>query len=637
MAASGQLQSDAPAIVSAELSPVESGGTAIELEAAVADVARSAAVDSSADAPGEAATLSLAAAEEAIEQLRTTMAQTGASGGSGQDPTPIQSSLMEALGLRAAAGLPVPLVTYDLQSSLGEGMGLAAAVEALSQGAAAENVTITAITTILFDNPQQAGYDEWPALIVEGGSPIGMDGSFIEGDYTEAYRAALEAKAPGIWEQYEFGQEPRLHTITESFVVSFPDAASLTAAEVATTEDILMGFTYTGPHFDYTIGAEACVPVLGCLFKFKAGFELDWGLGLRLPAEVTLTGPDVVEQGTDYNLSSVLNPLDWSASDYSIAGVAPEDGNEFVLHLDAFAGIEAEIAGFDVCPGCNVSANIDESESFATPFGAGSSFPLSTVTINLLNFDVAVLSFSAGIGIDPDIGSDEITAEWRAVPGSDCSGSGDVTYTTPGDPVTIGPVTACDLGSTDEAEVELSNFKYYFSQFLIALTAELRFELFTFDTASASVPIVDFDLSGITGDLYVSDHVECDFLFNCGEVGPDNTLSVISTAVDTTAPTTSIALNGTLGNNDWYVSDVEAPVRSCSRKTVKQPSTSVLPTMTGTSRRPRCNSSRSTRPRLKSPPRSLRHPTSMAGITPTWLFTSRPPTRLPDSSLSRRT
>ena len=314
--------------------------------------------------------------------------------GQGETVTPYQGALADALSQRRAAGLPVPSVTYDLQGSIGNGRGgLAAAAQA--QGTAGQTFIVTATTIINFDGPEQAGYDRWPDLIIEGNLPTGAEGSVAEGDYTEIYRTTMEEQLPGIWDLYEFGYEPRRHTITETFVFTYPDETalsdtqsergSLSTTQALTSEQILMGFTYTGPKLDYSIGdsAEVCVPVLGCatLYKFKAGFDLDWALGLRLPASATLSGPDQMVQGNNYNFSSTLNSADWSGSQYSSYGVAAESGNEFVLRLNFFAGVQAELLGVNLCPGCSVNVNEDASASFATPFGTGSSFPIPPANI----------------------------------------------------------------------------------------------------------------------------------------------------------------------------------------------------------------------------------------------------------------
>jgi len=427
---------------------------------------------------------------------------------------------------------------------------------------------MTATTVIYFDGPEQAGYEEWPALVVKDNNPAGTPGTVAEGDYTELARAAIAAQIPGVWEQYEFGHEPRKHTITETFVFTpgdTPLAGGPLIADATTSEDILMGFTYTGPQLDYSIedSAEICVlGICGTLYSFKAGFDLDWALGLRLPANVSLSGPDQMVQGSSYNFSTSLLPLDWSADQYSATGVAPENGNEFVLRLNFFVGVQGEVIGIDLCPSCYVSVNQDSSASFTTPFGTGASFPIPPANIPIYGWDLDLFAFSVGLQIDPDLGSSMITADWSAVPGSDCVGSGTLTYTEPGAPVSFGPVTACNQGPTDQAQIEVTDFDYWFNEFLVTLRATLDFSLFGYGVWHEEPEIVSFDLSPLTSGLFVSDHVQCDFAFNCSEVGPDNRLTLSSTVVDETPPTTTAVLAGTPGDNGWWVSDVQVTLNA---------------------------------------------------------------------------
>jgi uncharacterized repeat protein (TIGR01451 family) len=486
----------------------------------------------------------------------------------GEATTPYQSALAEAVAERQAAGLPVPSsVTFDVQRTDG------AVKSAGARGTAAPTVSVTATTTIEFANPQQAGYDEWPALVVKDNLPEAFSGKVMAGDYTEAYREKLAEQIPGVWETYEFGQEPRIYTTTETINITYPpeelpqnppmykkiplrdpipvreilnqgqatydDRPESTAlnyppgmpvwapSAAATGEDILTGFTYSGPHIDYTIGdrLEICLfGICGEVYDFKAGFELDWAMGLRLPAHATLAGPDEMRLGGDYNLTTSLTPLDWSAEQYTASGVAPENGNEFALRLYFFAGLRAEIIGIDLCPNCYAELDFDESESFTTPFGSEAEFPIPSITIPIYSIDIAVLYFGLGLTIDPHLTSTMLTADWTAVPGSDCSGSGSVTYAAPGAPVTFGLVTAGDIGPSDRCEVRLDNFRYWFNEFVINLLADLDFRVFGYGAWHPTINIASIDLSSITGGLYLSDHVQCDWAFSCSEAGPDNTL-----------------------------------------------------------------------------------------------------------------
>jgi uncharacterized repeat protein (TIGR01451 family) len=400
------------------------------------------------------------------------------------------------------------------------------------------------------------------------------------GDYTEMYREKLAEQIPGIWETYEFGQEPRIYTTTETINVTYPPEQPLqnplmpkkirsgrlasppVAPTYATTaEDVLMGFTYSGPNIDYTIGdsLEICLfGICGTVYDFRAGFALDWSTGLRLPAHATLTGPDAMRFGRSYDLTTSLTPLDWSAEQYTASGVAPENGNEFALRLYFFAGVRAELIGIDLCPSCYAELDFDQSESFTTPFGSDAEFPIPSTTIPIYTIDIAVLYFALGLQIDPHVTSTMITADWTAVPGSDCSGSGSVTYTAPGAPMTFGPIAAADNGPSDVCEIRVDNFRYWFNEFVINLLAELDFRVFGYGVWNPTIDIASIDLSPITGNMSLADHVQCDWAFNCSEVGPDNTL-LLSIPVSDDPPPVIVNPEVTAGPTQLLIDVVVEP------------------------------------------------------------------------------
>jgi hypothetical protein len=208
----------------------------------------------------------------------------------GQPQTPSQVALAKAISQRQAAGLPVPAsVTYDFQSSTGQDFSTLGQ----AQTSQAAPVTVTGTTSIYFDGPEQAGYEAWPALVLKGSLYTGDTGSLTSSDYTDAYYAFMQAEIPGFWDQVEFGHEARRYTITETYAInsstsSIESATSLPPeslqAQTTTSEQILMGFTYTGPELDDAYieeSLDACVPFTdfcGTVFSIKAGFKLDWAL-----------------------------------------------------------------------------------------------------------------------------------------------------------------------------------------------------------------------------------------------------------------------------------------------------------------------------------------------------------------------
>jgi hypothetical protein len=454
----------------------------------------------------------------------------------GASTTPFQNALAASLSQRRAAGLPVPVVTTDQQVTGSPELAAGGITPGLTPGSGISPYTVVTTTTLYFAGPEQAGYQTWPRLVIDESMDPGGNGTVAVGDYTDQYRAAIAAQSPGFWDQYEFGYEPRTYIITETLGYSVSGSpARIPAGEVTTTEDILMGFTYTGPHWLYYIEEELWTPTVPSLlvFYFKAGFELDWAFGLRLPAEVSLSGPATVEVGDSYYPAAVLNPLDWSADDYTQAGVAAEDGNEYLMRFAFFIGVQGTVLGEDICPSCYWERSFDESASFTTPLGPGDAFPLTTVNIAIFEYSIPFFSFAINLGLQPQLGSSRITADWRALPSSHATGSGSVAFTSAGTPVPLGEVVVTDQGSGNKAKVELSNFQYWFDQFLIEILASLDFQLFGYGVWNPEVSIYTFDLSVLTqitglDSLSVGRHTQCDWLFNCGFVGPDNVLVLSS-------------------------------------------------------------------------------------------------------------
>jgi hypothetical protein len=498
----------------------------------------------------------------------------------GEPTTPLQVELENDINQRRAAGLPVPAVTYSVQASGDQGSD--ALAQPQMQSMTDSTTTVTSTTIIYFQGPQEAGHDKWPALEISG--ELGGDAaSFETGDLSEVYHGAVEEEIPGYWEQVEFGQEARRYIITETHVLSSPSSAllpqtsSLVSTQATTSGDILMGFTYSGPKIKDSIGTK--LEVLNLLtnkweviYELRADYELDWALGLRLPASVTLTSPDLMVQGNSYNFQASLTPQDWNESQYSSYGAAPEGGNEFVFRFNLLIDVVINVLGTDYCQewdmNCHVTVNKNELKSFTTPFGTGSTFPLTGLTIPIFQFGSADLNFGVDITFQPILTSTKIEAEWHSVPGSDCFGSGLVAFNQPDIPVLFGPITACGLGPTDQAQVELENFRYYFNQFLIRLDAIAHLKVFNLFSGSIPKTIHEFDLSSITSGLFVGDHVQCTFNFDCSEADPGNSVIVSSVVVDKTPPITSILLNGTEGANGWHVSDVQVSLSAIDGPTV---------------------------------------------------------------------
>lgn len=539
--------------------------------------------------------------------------------------SPYQQALQKFLTERAAAGDPVPasvVYEYDVAEPVQTPMLRSFSAEPEEE----PGLIVTATTTILYENPQQAGYDAWPTLDVEGTE----EGA----NFDEEYYQKVQEAVPDYWETYEFGQEPRKETIVETFEINYSaqEVQPLTDETTITTpeDSILMGFTFAGPNIDLLFERElkACLqlerpwwwpswlswPEDECTIEipigsFKAGLWLDFSFGLRLPAEVHVSGPDRMVLGSPYELSAVLTPSDWTEEQYKKAGVASKEGNEYVLSAGYFVGVEIKVLDHDICGilatpiglgTCHSSVSIEESTSFETPFGAGSSFPIPSQDIKIKEWSLSdlfkkddsnggdsgnndgdgddkddeeysddfldkLLSLEVGIGLQPNITSSKITANWQGKEKTDCNGSGQIEFTEPNTPVTFGPVTACDLSAEDKADIRLSDFRYYFNEFSIDISAYIKLTAIeTIELGPLYMKFFSVDLSqwAEAAGLYLGKHYQCawfdkDNPFKCGPEGPDNKLDYSFPTVDLTAPKTTALLSGLVGNHDWYRSDVE--------------------------------------------------------------------------------
>lgn len=438
---------------------------------------------------------------------RAVMASATAFAEGAEAVTPFQTALQEALQARTVAGLAVAeSVSFESQ----------VVDDALALDGATRQLKITSQTVIAFAAPEQAGYSVWPAVVVPADLPEGAQGEVRAGDYDDLIYKTLAEQRPGIWDTYQFGHEPRTYVFEETYIVAYAkdeapellEALTTGTLDATTFQAVLVGFTYPGPNIDYTLGFHW--EVLGVtVAEGRAGFALDWALGLRLPLRVSVAAPEVLYPNTTYTFSTALTPLDWSAADYLQAGVAGENGNEFILRFNFFLGARLSLFGARVLDWA-LSANLNQSKSFTTPFGPGSTFPLPGFDLppekTGLNYNLAVLALGIGLKLQPTLTSNRITASWQAVAGSDASGSGSLEYTAPDAAIALGPVQAGDYGPTKLARVEIRDFKYWFNSFHVLIDGYVRVDVFGYGMQSGDFDIADLDLSGLTGGLWLGTH-----------------------------------------------------------------------------------------------------------------------------------
>lgn len=437
--------------------------------------------------------------------------------------TALQQALADVFDQRAKNNLAVPTIQYTNQF-----------VPNLSVGArnADEPGMMTATTIIPFTGPEEAGFEVWPRIMVPNGFDPDQPGKLLEVDRTDEFRALIEQQSPEILTQYEFGHEPRTLQITEQVMVTPPQAsaAALAAPSATNSEDILMGFTYTGPDSSPVHYAPVFELRVGqTRISLVVGYELGWALGLRLPASVTLSAPTQTSTWQPYSMSARLNGLNWTGAQYQNAGVADENGSEFVARFKASVFADITLGAVTVHIEQVLAAIPPIYRSFQTPFGTNATFPLPRInniplgTITVFGF----LNIHLGVGFDFRLSSTRITADWQVVSTDNASGHGSITFTKPNGAVSLGSILVNDAPPA-YVVVEVHNFHYWFNYFEIPvyLTASVSIDTFLGSISSpmARIRLFSLDLSPIIGSLNmnVGDHVQCTWDFICQPAGPDN-------------------------------------------------------------------------------------------------------------------
>lgn len=463
----------------------------------------------------------------------------------GQERTPFQRSLMTQTTQRTSDGLAAPAVSYSYESN-GSASLVALQQSGINPG---QSLTIRATTVVRYDAPNEAGQSVWPAPVIEGSTPP-ADGFVLEGDYTQEVKDAVSNVDPNFWSTHTFGNEPRVLTWTETITYTFPQSPATASQQTGPVEgtsddEIVTGMGIPGPGLDYTLEASLDIPTdLGDvnIGSVRAGFAMDWFFGMRLPMDVSVSGPNSVMEGSSFTPTTVATGLNWSAADFTNAGIAPESGNEFGMRFEFFLGAVVKVAGQTVIDVGPPKIDEDASKSFTTPLGAGQVFNLPTLDVPALaNFSGPLTTyFQVGFTATPQAGSDKFTADWHAA--AEGSGNGGVMYNTSGASKNLGPVLAVD--GPGSADLTLNNFEYVFNQYRIALGmyAEIGADP-PFPLPSGSlrfdIPITSFNLSSISPDLTMGVH---DGSTPTNVMGSVNVVNVAPTAV--IDPTSTMMING---------------------------------------------------------------------------------------------
>lgn len=420
--------------------------------------------------------------------------------------TPFQRSVEQSIAERQAQGLPAPAATYTYEEVAPAG------IAAQAPGA----VTIVAKTVIAFDNVEQSGQSEWPAIVVSGELPQGAEGFVRAGDYTQFAKDQISKQYPDAWTGVTFESGPRTYTVAETLAVKGSQQldeimdVQLQGLQTVTAMDrVLLGFTLNGPGIDYHVDFDVDICIVwffGChveieLVSFWAGFVLDWTIGARLPMAMNVGSPSVLKEGGTYPLTSSATGSNWEAADYEAVGVNPANGNEYVLQFDFGAGVFLTVAGYDAVNIGVQPMNLNSTASFATPLAPGYLLTLPALNVPIWSFNAAVADASISLLLTPHAGSDRYTADWLIT--GEGTGNGTATYTTSGADIPLGTISAIDGPGT--AGVQLGGFRYYFNQFYLDLGIDFTFHVLSWGN-TYPLPLTDFDLSAVLGHLYVGPH-----------------------------------------------------------------------------------------------------------------------------------
>ena len=281
--------------------------------------------------------------------------------------------------------------------------------------------------------------------------------------------------------------------------------AATAAVRDGAAATVVLGFTVSGPDLDYAI--SGVWQILGVtVAEARAGIALGWGAGLRLPLAATLTLPAALDAGEEYTPTTALGGRDWSPADYAAVGLAAEDGNEFVLRYAFVVGAWAKIgpspSSTGAWPTCALTPR-----AVLHPLGSGAAFPIPALDLGPdatgLQWDLC-LRAQRWCRLRSRPGGRGQRQDHRQVAGGTLSGT--LTYAPPACRSNSARWTPGRLRPVGRAKVQLSDFRYWFTQFLVKLGGYLQFDLFGYGTRSGTFSIAQLDLHDLTGGLYLGAH-----------------------------------------------------------------------------------------------------------------------------------
>lgn len=382
------------------------------------------------------------------------------------------------------------------------------------------HIKLKSTTRIIFKNPRGAGYvdNKWPKFEIEkDGKIINYDKQIKESILVDIKNIKDDVERSNKlreYSNYNFENASRIYELIEIVEVTYPRESNVSTILPLGNNyyDILMGFTKDA-NWQYSKEENLYDPIFGFHLAWaKVSTDIDAALGLRLPTTIGLYAPDVMIRGKSYNLNTNIDGKDWDANKYSSVNVPPENGNEFVARYQVSLTAQGWVRVIGNIGPYYLNKGADYGKSFETPFGPYEQFPipdLLELSPDQSGLKIYQWPLWAGVGlkIDPDIGSDKITANWYTY--GDAIGNGMVKYNMPYTDYYFGPVNAGNYDTTtDYATVILSDYRYYFTICRLSLAANLQGGLVNVNLGIQTpyVDIITYDCGGTTGRYYLGVH-----------------------------------------------------------------------------------------------------------------------------------
>lgn len=453
--------------------------------------------------------------------------------------TPLQESLQKSIDELKSEGKPHPTVRFETKTEVPTPSEITASIE--SEGSFITN--ITAQTIIEYDGPEEAGKEKWDDIIVENPEPpttsVGSNNSevLLSGNLTQM----VIDEYPEIYGEgngtYQYGEEPRTFVVDEVMAITFVESENATAqlqdliSPVPQTDssNTVMGFSYVPKKIEYEVNPKVKVWIF-TIAEARAKFVIDAAFGIRLPIQVDVTRPESMVAGREYNIDTSITPLDFSPEQYESMGLPVENGHEFFARFNGSLELIVKVVYITVI-NKSIEMNVDlgelctrnsdlDCQDFVTPFGSDENgvnreFPLPSLDLSpdrtgLEYTMLGIISIGLGLRIDPEFGSDKISAVWFA--SGDASGSGNVVYTAAyPSQYQVGPILA--LGDSDiddvtltgqaanrSAVITLDDYKFHLNRQIIAFYGNLQLELLGRDIAQTRyVKLLELNFTKIIG------------------------------------------------------------------------------------------------------------------------------------------